>query len=918
MIMVTKSPIVTRILTVFCITLVLAFSVLSIHPVEAAEIFVDGFESGDFSKWSPTGGSPSVTSGEAHHGNYKAILDAAGEYAQARFAAVDHCFMRAYVMFKTFPTTGNEVTILGLWSWSSSRYMTEARIINDNGTVKWRMQYHDGGAYYNVNSEQQKPSLNTWYCVEVEVKSNTITNAESRIYINGAELTDITQTGKNNGLQINSGYIWVNAAVTHWYDCVVVDTAYIGPERSYLSVNSPYGTTSGQGWYDYGSTAHAGLDAGGVDHGNGTRRIFANWSGDATGTDYASSDPITMTSNKTALALWQTQYNVTFTQAGLDASASGTVATVNGVSVAYNQLPYSVWVDNDDTVTYSYDNVSSTTGGKRFTLTSVSGQTSPITVTSPTLVQGNYVTQYQVVFDQTGVGSDFTGAIVTIDEEDYAYTSLPAEFWWDDGSLHTFSFASPLVVNDGKQYNWASTSGLSSLQSDTLIISGSGSVTGNYGTQIRYQITFNATGVTEDYTDTVVTIDDIDYTQSQLPISFWWDEGSSHTFSFQSPLVVTANSKQYVWTGTTGLSTLQSETITVIASGEITASYKTQYYLEVASAYDSPTPTSGWFDVGTEVTSFVTSPWPGPDRTRYVCTGWTGTGSTPVSGTENTVTFMITQASTISWNWKTQYTLSVSTNPEDLTPQPLRDPVGETESPTSWWYDASTDVTLTAQTVAEHTFDYWTVDGLPQDNGLYQIVVTMLEPHTAVAHYSLTGTSDIAVNSVHTSRTVIGQIYYDQTITINVTVENQGNHLETFNITVQAGSQVVAMQENVALEAATSTIVTFIWDTTSFALGDYPIMANASTVQYETDVADNTLVADPVTVTVIGDVNRDRVVNVLDLILIANHLGHTQGDGHVEYTVDWYKCMNTDLNWDGQHNILDLIIAANHLGQHWP
>jgi hypothetical protein len=188
--------------------------VLSVRPVFAAKIFEDGFESRDFSKWSPTGGSPSVTSGDAHHGTYKAVLDAAGEYAQTRFAGIDHGFMRAYVMFKTFPTTGNEVTILGLWSYSPSRYMTEARVGNLSGTVIWRMRYYNNGTYYYVNSQQQKPSLNTWYCVEVEAKSNTTTAAEFRIYINGNELTDITQTGKNNNLQINSGYMWVNIAAT--------------------------------------------------------------------------------------------------------------------------------------------------------------------------------------------------------------------------------------------------------------------------------------------------------------------------------------------------------------------------------------------------------------------------------------------------------------------------------------------------------------------------------------------------------------------------------------------------------------------------------------------------------------------------------------------------------------------------------
>ena len=79
----------------------------------------------------------------------------------------------------------------------------------------------------------------------------------------------------------------------------------------YLTVLSPFGTVGGEGWYPSGSTAYATLDTGIVDHGNGTRRVFTNWSGDASGNNYAQSDPITMDGPKTAVANWKTQYYLT-------------------------------------------------------------------------------------------------------------------------------------------------------------------------------------------------------------------------------------------------------------------------------------------------------------------------------------------------------------------------------------------------------------------------------------------------------------------------------------------------------------------------------------------------------------------------------------------------------------------------------
>jgi hypothetical protein len=699
----------------------------------------------------------------------------------------------------------------------------------------------------------------------------------------------------------------------------------------HLTVTSPYGTTSGTDWYDNSATAYAGLDIGTLDHGNGTRHVFTNWNGDASGTNYAQSNPITMNAAKTALAVWKTQYNVTFTHSGLDSSATGTVVTVNSNPVTYGQLPYTNWIDSGGTVTYAYNNVSSSTGGKQFILISVSGPLSPITVTGPTLITGNYHIQYKVTFGQTGVLNDFTGTIVRVDGTDYTYDTLPHDFWWDNGSSHTFSFVSPLIVNISRQYVWTSTTGLTTLQNGTLTVSGTGSVTGNYVAQVKHQITFTQTGIGTDYDNLVIVIDGVNYNRSQLPYSpwwdegtnhtfayqsslvqtpdlkryvwistsglstsqsgtitvtasgsvtgnyktqyyltlatnppgvtspsgsgwfdagtnatisteafvnissgsryrfngwttanmseiadpsrsptqvlmdegktvtanyvvqykvtfdqtgvgsdftgtvvtvdganysrgtlshdFWWDNGTSHTFIFQSPLLVTANSKQYNWTNTTGLSTVRNGTLTVSASGDMTGHYNTQYYLTVSSPYDNPTPTSKWFDAGTSITASVTTPWAGPTGTRYVCTGWTGTGSVPSSGTGSSVTFTINQPSGITWNWKTQYLLTVVTNPSGLSPQPTRNPLGEAGPANGWWYDAATSVNLNAQTVTGYIFNNWDVDGTSRGSGVNPISVGMNALHMATANYTHAQSLSVSISPIFT------EIYLGQSAT---------------------------------------------------------------------------------------------------------------------------------------------------------
>jgi hypothetical protein len=79
----------------------------------------------------------------------------------------------------------------------------------------------------------------------------------------------------------------------------------------YLNVVSPYDTPTSQGWYLNGTNAFASLADGIVDHGNETRRIFTQWSNDASGNNHTKSNAIYMDRNKTAIAVWNTQYHIT-------------------------------------------------------------------------------------------------------------------------------------------------------------------------------------------------------------------------------------------------------------------------------------------------------------------------------------------------------------------------------------------------------------------------------------------------------------------------------------------------------------------------------------------------------------------------------------------------------------------------------
>jgi len=78
---------------------------------------------------------------------------------------------------------------------------------------------------------------------------------------------------------------------------------------------------------------------------------------------------------------------------------------------------------------------------------------------------------------------------------------------------------------------------------------------------------------------------------------------------------------------------------------------------------------------------------------------------------------------------------------------------------------------------------------------------------------------DIAVTNVMPLKTVVGEGY---SLSINVTVENQGGYTETFNVTVYDNSTTIGTQ-SMTTASRHSSIITFTWNTTGFVKGNYDI-----------------------------------------------------------------------------------------------
>jgi len=334
-----------------------------------------------------------------------------------------------------------------------------------------------------------------------------------------------------------------------------------------------------------------------------------------------------------------------------------------------------------------------------------------------------------VTFAQVGVGTDFTGTVLTVDGVNYTRGELPKTFTWVVGSEHTFEYHSPLVVDTGKRYVWTHTLGLSTARSGTIIVpSGGGSVTGYYKTQ--YKVTFTQTGLDGTAIGIVVTVAGVSKTYTDLPFTTdWLDHGSTLAFEYSDNVASSVSGKQFKL-----VSVSHTSPLTVTAPITVTGNYKIQYritvtadpsgalggtfkvtYTQCGTTYTNMQNTTLWIEwVDSSTTVTVSEPQdiinvsPG---IRYKFDSYVPSASVHMD-----------QAKTITLVYKTQYYLTVRV-----------DPPGITTIPGEGWHNATLTVSLLAPPVPNYEFKNWTVDGsLVPGN---PINVPMDNPHTAIAYY---------------------------------------------------------------------------------------------------------------------------------------------------------------------------------------
>jgi hypothetical protein len=173
---------------------------------------------------------------------------------------------------------------------------------------------------------------------------------------------------------------------------------------------------------------------------------------------------------------------------------------------------------------------------------------------------------------------------------------------------------------------------------------------------------------------------------------------------------------------------------------------------------------------------------------------------------------------------------------------------------------------------------------------------------------------NLGIASISANKRVVG-LHCVMTLGINAT--NYGVAAETFNATFYANSTIINEISNVTVDGQSFAIVVFKWTVVGFAYGNYSISASITPVFNETNFSDNFIDDLWVFVTIMGDFNGDKWVDIYDAIMLANAWSP---DGYHAMVYPWYPPpVNplVDFNDDGRIDIFTAILFANLYGKHW-
>jgi len=615
-----------------------------------------------------------------------------------------------------------------------------------------------------------------------------------------------------------------------------------------LTVNSDHDSpapTVGDHWYDTGTHVDASVTSPADDDLAGTRYRCTGRTGSGSATsgsetsfDFDIAEPSSITWN------WIVQYYL----------------TVNTSPASIDSPTGEDWYDTGVTAhvsTAQYEDIVSGSSRYRFnSWTGASGTFSDATVVmdAAKTATANYVVQFYVTFAQSGVGSDFTGTVMTVGGVDYNRDGHSD--WYDSSASIVYSYGSPLSVDAGKRYFKTST------DASPLTVSAATTVTGTYKTQYYLTVENGGHGTSG---------------------GEGWYDANTNAHATITPLTVAGTSgTQYVFAGWSGAATgsgSPSDDILMTGPKTATATWTTQYYLTVASDHDTPTG-EGWYDSGaTPSVGMTDTTVSGGTGVQYVFTGWSSSDTGGYTGSDASHSVTMNNPITETANWKTQYLVSFTQT-------------GSAVPPTVD-YTADTDPTGTVP------FSIW-VKGGSTITYTYQAIV----PDGPGVQFVLTGVTPASAQTVNGPLTIVGN--YKTQYYLTVLAYGDGSWRDLVPPVTppsgwfDAGTPVTLNAPQVTHDAQGNTYIFYGY----WSVNGQLMIGN--TVQIIMDSAKTAIAwyCDPPMFT---DVNNDGRINVADLAIVARHYGEVRTNPNYNPLFD--------INGDGRIDLRDMAAVARSIAR---
>ena len=222
--------------------------VLSPGSVSAATFFTDNYETGSYSNWTNTvnntGSSMQMSTTTVFEGHYSAdcsISDTIDTYSfvYKNFATVPVLYHREYIRLSSLPPAGAETDLFGVMDVvGTGAHLGTIAIQNDGANIRWKLEYYNNGPEVAYYSPPNAIKANTWYYVEIMVKTG-FGNGQVSVWV-AEDKTAITEpaidrTGLTNdlnpiGTAFFGGYVKGASYPVHIYsDSVVLSDTWTGP-----------------------------------------------------------------------------------------------------------------------------------------------------------------------------------------------------------------------------------------------------------------------------------------------------------------------------------------------------------------------------------------------------------------------------------------------------------------------------------------------------------------------------------------------------------------------------------------------------------------------------------------------------------------------------------------------------------------